>query len=526
MRNKLILSAILLLGLLIRSYNIGFPSIGYHNMKENEYLSMAQEMKRTGDYATRRIYFYHAFEDNPLMKLYPQPPMVSYQTLLAWNLFGENLWDARLFNVIWGLLSILVIYLMAELLFKDTLAAFASALLLALMPLAVFFSRNLQPESGAFFFMLLGSFFYLKFCSEFKKRYILFCGLSFSFAWLYKFSFLIGLFPILFCLPLRSIIKDRKELLKCLLLALASFIPLLLSIAVLKALGQWQFEQLSRVRLLEIFTPAYWHKYGKMIWWYVRGENFTLTFTALTCLGAILAFIKRRGLLERYIIGLSLSILPYAMIFSDYINQHNYYQMPYLSLVCLSCVYFIFFASSLLEKLIGKKIFIILFALTVAAAGYPAYQAVVRMYGTVFLGEDIAGESLKEFTKPGERVFISTHVQGYGIARYAQRYMEWPKDIDEFKSLEDKFGIRYICIYPADRVGIMDPKIMDYVRQNYHLKEAGISEQAGNNVTYFILEKGAPKENKEFLQSFSGKMQPRTIYKLMGRYMFFYTIRP
>ena len=91
-KNVIILSLILLLGLLLRIYNLNFPSLGYHDMKENEYLSMAQEMKRTGDYTTRRVYFYSAFEEEPKMKLYPQPHLISYQILLSWNIFGENLW--------------------------------------------------------------------------------------------------------------------------------------------------------------------------------------------------------------------------------------------------------------------------------------------------------------------------------------------------------------------------------------------------------------------------------------------------
>ncbi|MDP7157791.1 MAG: hypothetical protein QF922_06170, partial [SAR324 cluster bacterium] len=35
------LTIILVFGAYLRSYHINYPSIGYHNMKENEYLSMA-----------------------------------------------------------------------------------------------------------------------------------------------------------------------------------------------------------------------------------------------------------------------------------------------------------------------------------------------------------------------------------------------------------------------------------------------------------------------------------------------------
>ncbi len=525
MKNKIILGLIILLGLALRSYNLDFPSIGYHNMKENEYLSMAQEMNRTKDYITRRVYFYHSFEENPVMRLYPQPPMVSYQTLIAWGLLGENLWGARLFNILFGTASILIIYLIALLLFSNTSGALACAFLLAIMPLAVFFSRNLQPESPAFFFLLLASLFYLRFLFKFKKRDLFMGGLALSLAWLYKFSFLIGIFPLLFCIPFKGITQDKKELLKYILTFCLSYIFLLLSVLWLKSVGQWQFEQLDRVRLLEVFSLSYWEKYGRMIWWYVQGENFTPPFTWLTFLGIIIAFVVRKGLLERYIIGWSATLIPYSIIFSDYINQHNYYQMPFLVLVSLASIYSLSFISRFIKKFLKKEAFIFVLAVAVALAGFPVYSAIARMHAAVFLGEDVAGESLKELTSPGERVFLFTHCQGYGIARYAQRYMDWPVGIEDFKEKEAKFKVRYICIYPSERAGLIDQRIFNYMRDNYHIKEIGLTEQP-NNVVYFILEKGKGSDQKGFLKSFSGKMQPRTIYKLMGRYIFFYTIRP
>ncbi|MBN1913255.1 MAG: glycosyltransferase family 39 protein, partial [Candidatus Omnitrophica bacterium] len=144
---KTILLLILFLGFILRSASLDFPSIGYHNMKENEYLSMAEEMVRTGDFVSRRVYFYNAFKDDPMMELYPQLPLVSYQIIASWELLGANLWGPRLINIFFGLASILVIYAMARILFDKKRWALFCALLLSIMPLAVFFSRNLQPES-------------------------------------------------------------------------------------------------------------------------------------------------------------------------------------------------------------------------------------------------------------------------------------------------------------------------------------------------------------------------------------------
>ena len=42
---------------------------------------------------------------------------------------------------------------------------------------------------------------------------------------------------------------------------------------------------------------------------------------------------------------------------------------------------------------------------------------------------------------------------------------------------------------------------------------------------YLILEKGKGALVKEALESFKGQVQLRTIYKVWGRYIFFYTSR-
>ena len=115
----------------------------------------------------------------------------------------------------------------------------------------------------------------------------------------------------------------------------------------LKRIGQWEWESpetvMARIKLLEIFTPAYWAKDGRMIWRYVKGENFTLVYVITALLGITIAAIRRKGLLDRYIIGWALAIIPYCMIFSDFITQHNYYQMPFLPLVCMSSVSTLFY---------------------------------------------------------------------------------------------------------------------------------------------------------------------------------------
>lgn len=568
-KTYLLLGLILVLGFILRSYNLNFPSIGYHNCKENEYLSMADQMQRTRDFITRRVYFYNAFQENPTMRIYPQPPLVSYQTLISWKFLGENLWGPRLFNVLFGVLSILIIYLISELLFANIALSLFTSFLLAILPLAVFFSRNLQPESPGFFFILLGNLFYLRFVVSAKKDNLLWGGLFFSIAWLYKFSFLIGVLPCLFCFPFTKLLllpklksSNDNGPHKCgpyrcvetncrgaiyrarlinwrrkygpYVLFLLPYSVMVMAILWLVYVGQWQFdprETANRVSLFAIFKPAYWIKSGYWLWWFIKEENFTLIYTLLALAGIIVAFVKRQGLLNRYIMGWALAVIPYSMIFSDHINQHNYYQMPFLGLVCISCVYATLFISEAVKKFFKKDILIYLIIVIIGISLPSVYKSTSMLYGVVMPGVDVAGESIKEFTLPQERIFLFIHDHAFGIARYAQRYAGWAIeefDLEDFKNKGEKFEIRYVCFYPLSLLELLrtkNPLFFNYIQDNYHLKEVGLSEEP-RKFYYVILEKGYGLDLKNSLQSLSGKTQLRKIYHNLGKDISFYSFRP
>lgn len=527
MKQKIAIILILAGGFLLRAYNINSPSIGYHSMQENEYLSVAQEMMRTGDFLNKRVYFYNAFEENPVLKKYNQPPLVPYQIILSWNMLGENLWSARLFNILFGVLSIITIYFIAGLFFDGIYLPLYTALLLAILPLAVFFSRNLQPESPAFFFMLLGQFFYLRYSFSTREYNLLLGGAAFSLAWVYRFNFIMGTLPLLFCFPWRAVCKDRDKLINFIFALAIPYFIIPYAVGRLMHLGQWQFGSIDW-SFLEIFSAAYWKNFGKPIWLYVTQENFTPIFFVLGAFGILTAFLRRKDLLSRYIIGWSSTAVLYMVIYSGNLYQNNYFQMPFLALACISSAYALRSVSAIAKKVIKKDLLLLFIILSVAMSAPFVYGSLVRFHRTVFLGMDVAGESLREWTSDNERVFLYTHFQGNGIARYARRYAGWQDKLDDFKRAEQKFNIRYICFYPAEFAHALkanNPALFKYIQENYHYKEAGIVEEP-RQIVYIILEKGEGSKPQTFLQEFAGSMQLRNIYRLLGKYVFFYAIRP
>jgi hypothetical protein len=311
------------------------------------------------------------------------------------------------------------------------------------------------------------------------------------------------------------------------------YLVIIIAIAWLASIGQWRFEAvetLDRIKLSEIFTRPYWEKSGRIIWRYTIGDNYTAVYTALSLFGMIIAFLKRKGPLNRYIIGWSAAIITHSMVFSDYINQHNYYQIPFLALICISSVYTLSVVPEIITvKRIPPNIFLLSLIFLAAAVSAPLMaDSILRMHETVFPGLDVAGESLRGFTGSGERIFLLTHPQGQGIARYARRYVGWTEELDDFKDKEKRFKVRYICFYPPESAAALKARnqpLFEYIQNNYHVKEVGLTEEP-SQLYYLILEKGEGSDPETFLQSFSGTRQVRAIYKLFGRYVFFYSLRP
>lgn len=529
LKNALLLCAILAAGLFLRSYNLDFPSIGYHNMTENEYLSIAHEMASSGDYAARKVYFNDAFGDKSAKEPRFNFPLVSYQTIAAWRIFGENVWGPRLFNVAFGLLSVLLIYMIAGILFNKKAAALGAAAAMAIMPLGVFFSRNLQSDSPALFFMLLGTFFYLKYERLRRSRDLVLGGFSFSAAFLYKAPFIIGLLPLIPCLVMSVPPAGKKKKPSAQIISL--LFPYLVTAAIIFMAYRSAYISMHSPEWpgpLEVFKFSYWKEHGTTIWTHIRSENFTIVYAASSIIGILIALFRRRDLLERYIAGWAIAIIPYAVFYSDKLYQNNFSQMPFLALVSIASTYAAVSVAGWLERFIRIDLAgILLLALTVLAAPV-AYDSVMRMHSTVFLGVDVAGESLKNFTKPDERVFLYTHAQGYGIARYARRYTGWASGIEDFKDKQDKFKIRYICVYPSEFIYDLqqkDPPLYEYIRRNYHIKEAGMTEKP-RHVFYLILEKGEIPDGEDFSRPLSGRPQLKTIYRISSRYVFFYVLCP
>ena len=101
-----------------------------------------------------------------------QAPLFFYLTDLGYQTFGFNVVTARLPAIIFSLLSVMMVFLITQLLFADIKKSLVSSLLLAVSGYAIIY--NLEMDIMAFFFILLSLYFYVLFVIKDKETASLF----------------------------------------------------------------------------------------------------------------------------------------------------------------------------------------------------------------------------------------------------------------------------------------------------------------------------------------------------------------
>ncbi len=504
-KEKLLLLFLIFIGLSLRVYHIDLPPMGYHNMKETEYLSQAREFYFNGDYLHRRIAWLGMQSPTGpgYFEEYAQLPILPWLILLAWKTLGMHVWLGRLIIIVFSLGCIpLTYYVSYELTGKKDLSTYA-AFFMAIIPLAVFFGRNIQPETPALFFIMLSTYYYLKWTREFTLKYILASLISFSVAGLFKYTFMIAAIPLLFVFPFEKLKSEdhRRKLVGQIPLIILCLLPLFLWAFSSKSanVSSAQLFTYGRIHPFEVFSSGYWEKYFEQIKNYSI-YNFTTFYVGLTFIGLLLCSREIKTPFSRFCVGSALMAVPYSMLLSDYIRQHSYYQMPFLPLVLLSSAYVLHQISMRNIGKSGNLKYLIIAAIILISLP-SVKQKIDQQYDIIFFGLDAAGDSINELSDKEDRVFIAGHAQTVGMLWNADRYGAFlPTALERFKFGEDERHMKWIFVY--DDLGIFklkeNPKLEEYVVKRYSIREVGILKIGEKTKQmYLILEKVGSTDTSE-----------------------------
>ncbi|MBI5072373.1 phospholipid carrier-dependent glycosyltransferase [Candidatus Woesearchaeota archaeon] len=525
----LILFALMIYGFYLRSYHMDFPVIGYHNMKENQYIPYTEFMynaEEWKDYFRTETYWI----GNQLHGYFTQYefPLIPWIILPLWWMFGVKLWAARLVVILFTVASIPMLYKVSKKLTDNEFIAIASAILFTIMPISVFFGRNVQPEGPGLLFILLGTYWYLCWREQieqdiWKWKYFLLFAISMLLTILLKVPNAIGLVPVLFVTPWKLLWQEKKKTAKY----VAAFLCIMLFFPIWVKFSQWTMPGASTVgtgsfsesfmevrdNLIRTLTIEYWTQAYPAIKAFVM-DNFTMWFFWLAVAGIGCSILKYKTDFGKFIGGSAVAVVIYVFIFADKVRGHAYYQFVFLPLVCLASAYTIYVISSIVNKNIEKRstkiserivksIPYIILALVLIASRSEMIVATNRVFDTIYYGEDIAGTFINQNSNSADRVFIEgVSSQSVGILWHAHRYgvEEISGNLSYFENLENTLKFKWVVLY-GQGMGSIQAKteVWDYIQQNYKIRQVGFIAQNGQlNPYYFVLEKGGVFNTETF----------------------------
>jgi len=517
----LVLVLIILFGTYLRFYHINYPTIGYHNMKEDQYLSLALNMKESGNYLRTTwydcsAYFVNNYFSDPYKACSANsdetPPMI-WTLILFFAIFGWKLWVARLFIILTCIFTIIPLYLIIKRLCNNEYIALLSSLIYAVLPLSIFFGRNIQMDAPSYLFCLLTLYFLIEFVYENRTKDFIIAAIFFTLAAWFKPLSLMVLASLIFIIPLskykhyiKHILDYKIEIIAIIIaLILSTIWPLYLAGVVMPAAksagtagvtftSDW-FGKYGWVdTTFSIFSHQYWVD-NKMILFSYFADNYSWTGFWLMIAGFLLFCWNYKSKISKFIFGYGLGIIVYILLFDNKWNGHTYYQYPFLMFAAL-CIANVFFQAGMLIKSFfqnekAKKIvqLIPLIALLLLIA--PFKESAQRMFNTQFFGQDIAGSYINAHTSPSD-IFLLERGGQNQVSWTARRfYYAVPDDAELIQKLEKERNLTYIVMTYSGVATIQQKKSWQYISENYHIVQAGfVQTPQGPQVYHMVLEKG------------------------------------
>lgn len=320
-----LLAIILAIGLMVRLYKIDNPIADWHSWRQADTAAVARNFYKEGYNP-----FMPKFDDMSPIQENPQPnpnryrfvefPIYNSLVYFAYLLNGgvdERL--ARLVSVLMSLGSTVFIYLITRKHLGE-FTGFIAALLFAILPYNIFYSRVVLPEPTLVFFSLAALYFTERWIWEGGLRLY---GLSISMAMI---ALLTKPYAVFYLLPLLfSYLQKEKKIWPIPLRYLLWIVPVTLPFGLWRVwiskfpegipASGWLFNG-NNIR----FKPAFWRwiileRFGKEILW--------ITGSILFSLGVLLKPQKQRDYLLHF---LALSSFLYLIILATGNVQHDYYQ--------------------------------------------------------------------------------------------------------------------------------------------------------------------------------------------------------
>ncbi len=262
--NKYILAFIIFLSIFLRFYKLSStpPSLYWDeaSLGYNAYSILKSANDEHGKFLP--LTYFAAFGDY-------KPPGYIYAAVLPIAFFGPTEFAIRFPSAFFGVLTVIITYLLAKKLFENEIIALWSSFLLAISPWHLQFSRGAFEGNLGLFFSTLAIFLFIKFAKD--KPIYAFPSALFFLAGIYTFTgqrlFVPFIGLVLAFFFRREIIKNYKYVFLVGIIALILFLPLYNFVTKTKE-GQLRFNEVSIFKNLEPSNQSiHYRQQDNFGWW-------------------------------------------------------------------------------------------------------------------------------------------------------------------------------------------------------------------------------------------------------------------
>jgi len=391
MKYKLLLLAVLILGLALRLYKVNIFLADHHSWRQADTAAVARNFVKEGwNFFLPRIDNktpLHPGVPNDKRLFLVEPPIYNSIVAAIYKIGGIKIEYARLVSIVFSLGSIVLLYLLVSLYFGKKTGLLAG-FFFAVLPYNIFYSRTVLPEPMIIFLNLAMLYLAVKWLETNSTiQYFLFVFLS-------MLSFSQKAFPLFLLLPLAYLFLKKygiKTFLqpKIYFWVIISFLPLIL--------WRWWIGHFPEgiPASLWLFNENNIRFKGAFFYWIFakRIGELILGYWGLPLLVlGIIVKVKKEGWF--FYLWL-LSIIIFIFVFAAGNVTHDYYQiplMPILSIFLAKGANFLLFEKhENFNRALGVILFLICLVFTLAFSWYQ-----IRDFYNLQGGVDLAGAAVND----------------------------------------------------------------------------------------------------------------------------------
>lgn len=246
----------------------------FHIEYSNNYFGKSELYLANLDKSERKLLVKSEATSNP--PLYYFTSAIFYKIFYSGSLF-DRVYAVRLLSAIFYLLTVFICYRIGKLSFKDNLSALYFAAFIGFMPMFIFSSTGILPDSLTNLLFTLMIYFSIRTLIKLEKKTIIFAPIIIILGTLTRQHFLISVPIFLLALSYQLYKKERLEQLFILIFSLIFLLILIEKFATsYPIIGNFRISDISNLKPDLLMSPAFidhiiWsfkHTYAEVLPWY------------------------------------------------------------------------------------------------------------------------------------------------------------------------------------------------------------------------------------------------------------------